>query len=127
MITSELGDTVCFPSGGSRNRNKKQNTLFCAETGCAACTLQALVCEMSEFFWALVDYNPTTLNLLPSMNIENPSAPAPSSGDPRDWPTILVSCSAAVYSHVRYHIVQSMLAGDAGGLVPEGFLLHRLS
>ncbi len=55
--------------------------------------LQALVREQVEFFWALIDYNPTALSCLPSLNIEDPSAP--SFGDPRDWPAILVSCSAA--------------------------------
>ncbi|BDA45153.1 hypothetical protein COCOBI_06-6330 [Coccomyxa sp. Obi] len=53
--------------------------------------IEALVREMIEFYWALVDYNPTTLSWLPSINVEDPSAPGPSTGDPRDWPAILES------------------------------------
>ncbi len=51
---------------------------------------QDLVRELLTFLWCMKEHNLSTLMLLPSINAVNPSAPLPASGDPRDFPTILV-------------------------------------
>ncbi|BDA45184.1 hypothetical protein COCOBI_06-6670 [Coccomyxa sp. Obi] len=51
--------------------------------------IEDLVRELVDFIWCMADHNLSTLMLLPSKNVVDPSAPFPASGDPRDFPTIL--------------------------------------
>ena len=54
-----------------------------------------MVNEAVSFLWALVDHNPRMSCAIITCNVEAPYAAQSSSGNPRDWPAILVSHPSA--------------------------------
>lgn len=54
-----------------------------------------MVNEALSFLWALVDYNPRMSCAIITCNVEAPHAAQTSSGNPRDWPAILVNLSCS--------------------------------
>lgn len=88
-VRAEVLDTLCF------------------------CLEQSLVREAISFMWALVDYNARMLSAIITMNVEDPTAVGPSTGNSRNWSAILVSLS---HSHLAGKPMCIPLQGLSRGL-----------